>query len=191
MQLRNGKVMNKIQRIQSDNKQNSENIITEIIESDIKTKQDIKPKQDTKIETNILDKQTFQIFKNIIIGRVSEINKVIDKFNEKHDKYKTEQYDIFLENTVKYAKRAVKSLIYLFEFVDKFSYSFLEDVEECYPVFIQNLRSMFSDHYTHSKTFTIYYKSEGFSNKKYKKMMNLLISILGKLGPNIKNIPVS
>jgi len=189
MQLRNGKVMNKIQRIQQDNKQNSENITTEIQESDTRTNtnQDTKPTNEIT-EMNVLDKQTIQIFKNIIIGRVSEINKVIDKFNEKHDKYKTEQYDIFLENTVKYAKKSVKSLIYLFEFVDKFSYKFIEDAEEYYPVFIQNLRRMFSEHYTNSKVFTIYYKSERFSNKKYIKMMNMLVSIIGKIGPIKNNI---
>jgi hypothetical protein len=175
MQLRNGKVM----MSEISNESNQENITTEIQE----------PKQQST--TAMTDKKTHQIFKNIIIGRVSEINKVIDKFNIKYNEYKTEQYDIFLENTVKYAKRAIKSLIYLFEFVDKFSYKFLEDIEELYPIFIGNLRSMFSDHYTHSKVFTIYYKSERFSSKKYKKMMNLLISILGKIGPNINNISIS
>jgi hypothetical protein len=170
MQLRNGKVM------VSDNK-DKENITAEI--------------QETKEEsTTMTDKNTHQIFKNIIIGRVAEINKVVDKFNTKYNQYKTEQYEIFLENTVKYAKRAIKSLIYLFEFIDKFSYLFLEDIEKIYPIFIQQLRNMISDYYTHSKIFTIYYKSEGFSNKKYMKMINLLISILVKIGPNINNMQI-
>jgi hypothetical protein len=181
MQLRNGKVMNQeiISKKTSPENIDEENITTEIQESNEES------------STTMTDKNTHQIFKNIIIGRVSEINKVIDKFNIKYNEYKTEQYEIFLENTVKYAKRTIKSLIYLFEFIDKFSYVFLEDIEEIYPIFIKQLRSMMSEHYTHSKVFTIYYKYETFSNRKYIKMMNLLISILGKLGPNIENMSIS
>jgi len=168
MQLRNGKVM---QPVQSD---------PELIEYTLQYK-----------NTIISGETSHKIFKNIVIGRVTVLNGVISKFNEKHDEYKTEKYDIFLENTVKYAKSAIKSLVYLVEFIDRFDYRFLEEVEKQYPVFISKLRNMVSEHYTHSKIFTIYYKMEGFYNKKYMKMMKMMISILGKLGPNITNVEIS
>ena len=117
MQLRNGKVM----MSEISNESNQENITTKIQEDQQESKEE---------STTMTDKKTHQIFKNIIIGRVSEINIVIDNFNMKYNEYKTEKYEIFLENTVKYAKKAIKSLIYLFEFVDKFSYEFLEDIDD-------------------------------------------------------------
>ena len=174
MQLRNGKVMQPVQ--------------SEYLASSQKSAQHNEHQPNNII---ITDERAHKIFKNIVIGRVTDLNVVISKFNEKHDEYKKEKYDIFLENTVKYAKRAIKSLVYLFEFIDRFDYGFLEEVEEEYPVFISKLRNMVSEHYTNSKIFTIYYKMEGFYNKKYMKMMKMMISILGKLGPNITNVPIS
>ena len=174
MQLRNGKVMQSVQSEYLATPQNSAQHNAHLSNNTI-----------------ITDERAHKIFKNIVIDRVTDLNDVISKFNEKHDEYKTEQYDIFLENTVKYAKRAIKSLVYLFEFIDCFDYGFLEEIEEYYPVFMCKLRNMVSEHYTHSKIFTIYYKMEGFYNKKYMKMMKMMISILGKLGPNIKNVPIS